>query len=131
MLAQPHLIEAEPLGQQRLLGGLRKEIAERPRRRMERHHEQAEAHGFVSIRHDGMLAADHKVECDLRNDELSTNGFPPHRYRRGTRMATEGEVEKIARPMCESMQRLGMQIAAMPRDEREAAFEECARVLRE
>jgi hypothetical protein len=33
---------------------------------MERHHEQAEAHAFVSIRRNGMLSADHKVECDLR-----------------------------------------------------------------
>src|SRR5262245_44716619 len=48
MLAQPHLVEAEPLGEQGLLGSLRKEGAKGPRGRMERHHEQAEAH-FISI----------------------------------------------------------------------------------
>jgi hypothetical protein len=41
------------------------------------------------------------------------------------------EIEKFAQQAWGATQRLGMQIAAMPRNEREAAFKKCEKVLRE
>ena len=44
MLADPELIETQLFGQQGLLGRLLEIRAKRPRRRMQRHHEQAKVH---------------------------------------------------------------------------------------
>jgi hypothetical protein len=53
VLADPQFVEAEALGQQGFLRGLLEIRAKRPRRRMQRHHEQAKAH--VGLRSDNGL----------------------------------------------------------------------------
>ena len=44
---------------------------------------------------------------------------------------TKEEIESLAQQVLGAAQRLGMEIASMPRNEREAAFKECERALRE
>ena len=44
MLAEPQLLEAEPVGQQRFLGVLGKRLGKRAGRRVHRHHEKSETH---------------------------------------------------------------------------------------
>src|SRR5262245_2831285 len=47
MLAQPQLVEAELVGEHRLLAVLLERAPERAVRRMDRHHEHPEPHGFL------------------------------------------------------------------------------------
>ena len=48
VLAHPELVEAQAVGQERLLRVLRQGLVHRPLGRVQRHHEQAEMHGGVS-----------------------------------------------------------------------------------
>ncbi len=49
MLAEPHFVEAEFIGVQRLFLVLGERVGERARRRMHRHHENSKTHGFLRL----------------------------------------------------------------------------------